>query len=147
MPLKLLIAIMFTLMGYTFLHAEQSLIPSEIIYATDVYPAKDFILWKEKDLQKYSGTYSGDIGGDVEGSLTLTYQLKAFNDTLLSSKPLASGIYKQRTAGSFETVLLIKNAVSYEDAVTDAGPFSIIFVTFEKQKGAIVGKYFLPKQK
>lgn len=144
--MKTTLLLLFSLTFCALADAE-SPIPSEVVYATDMYPAKDFVLWKENDRKKYNGTYAGDIGGDTEGSLTINYEQKVTDLSRKTTDFLASGIYKQRSAGSFETVVLFKNAFSYEEGVADAGSFSMVFVTFERQKGVIVGKYFLPRKK
>ncbi|MEZ5404764.1 MAG: hypothetical protein R3F23_00940 [Verrucomicrobiia bacterium] len=140
---------LFCLLGLTLsaLAEPQSPIPSEVLVATDIVSAKDFKLWKENDRKKYNGTYSGDVGGDTEGVLTVNFEQKVTDLSLKTSDFLASGIYRQKTPNTPETVVLYKNAPSYEDSVINTGPFSIIFVIFEKQKGAIIGNIFLPRKK
>lgn len=122
-------------------------IPVEVVYATDLVPGKEFTLWKETDLQKYNGTYSGEIGGDSGGILKIKFEKKIQDLINKTYAFAASGTYQHQTAGSQETLVSFNNAFSYEEGVVDAGAFSLIFVTFENQKGVIINRFFIPKEK
>lgn len=126
----------------------QTPIPSQVLVEDAWLPAKNFSLWKEKDRENYNGTYYGEIGDeDNEASLTINYQRKTANYMRKTTAFLVSGIYKKRTPYMPDTIIVFKNAFSPNEAVADIGPFSIIFVTLNRKKGAIIGNIFLPKEK
>jgi len=142
--MKSLIAALLLPLGIATIHAQSPLPPTVIVGGGGPVDSKEFTVWIEKDPTKYAGSFFGDVSGDTGGHLTIT--VTSQKDPALPF--VASGTYKQKTAGSTpEQVVNFSNAHYYQDVegMFDAGAFRMIFVKYGKHNGVIVNGRFIRK--